>query len=469
TGRRRALAGGALALLAQALSCGYYLVFFSPFAAAFVVWELTRRGRLRDRRAWTDFALAAVATGLVLTPFLLPYAEVQSTIRLERQIQEISLYSADVYAYVTSFPTERFWGPLLQIAPRPEGELFMGLIPLALGLLALGFVLADAWRAGRNTADTWPMLSRLCGAACIVLLALVTIALFTRRVSLDLGVASIRVTQLGRVLLWLLLSSGLWLLCSARARVRLRACFVPEGFFLASIVTAWWLSLGPTPRSFGRTLDFPALYSLLYALPGVDGLRVPARFAMVMALMLAVAAGYALARLCQRRHAIQLLAAIAALFLFEASPSSVSINGLGPTQGHPLPEARMYPPATAPLVYRTFAGLEGSTVLLELPIGDSTWDVRAVYYAAAHWRPLVNGYSGFFPPHYGKLILGLSDPDRNPESAWQTLVDSGATHVLLHERAFREAEAAQIDRWLLAHQARVVMRADGDVLYDVRH
>ena len=49
-GRRRALVGGVAALLAQQLSCGYYLVYFSPFVALYLAWELTARRRWRDRR-----------------------------------------------------------------------------------------------------------------------------------------------------------------------------------------------------------------------------------------------------------------------------------------------------------------------------------------------------------------------------------------------------------------------------------
>src|SRR5258705_12663678 len=42
TGRRRALAGAAAAVIAENLSCGYYLLYFSPFVAAYVLWEIWR-------------------------------------------------------------------------------------------------------------------------------------------------------------------------------------------------------------------------------------------------------------------------------------------------------------------------------------------------------------------------------------------------------------------------------------------
>ena len=468
TGRRRALVGGAGALVLQSLSCGYYLIFFSPFAAGYVAWELVRRGRLKDHRAWTDFAVAAVAVGAVVTPFLIPYARVQSTVQLARRIEEVSLYSADVYAYVTAFPTQRFWGTLLQLAPRAEGQLFMGAVPMILGLVATGLVLARAWRAGGTFSEPRPVLSAVLGAISATLLALIVAALFTRRISIDLIGLSFRVTDIGRVIVWLAMTVVLWLVCSPRARRRLVACGAAESFFLLSIVVAWWLSLGPTPQSLGRPLDVPAPYRLFYLLPGVDGVRVPARFAMVIALMLAVAGGYLLARLPRRRWGSTVATAIAVVFLLEANPVEFSVNGQGATRGYALPEPRIYPPGIAPAVYRTVAELDGSAVLLEMPLGDPDWDVRAVYYASSHWKPLVNGYSGFFPPHYGGLISALIDLDRDPDSARQAVAGSGATHVLVHERAYRSAERDHIRQWLISGGAREIERDNGDVLYDVR-
>lgn len=468
TGRRQALAGGAVALLLQSLSCGYYLIYFSPFAAGYVLWELARRKRLGDRRALINFAVAATAVGAAVTPFLIPYARVQSTLQLARSIEEVSVYSADVYAYLTAFPTERLWGPLLRVMPRAEGELFMGAVPLLLGLGALGLTVLRAWRAGRLADEPRPLLSALLGAITATLFTLAIIAVFARRVTLDLGMVSIQISDIGRALVWLAVTTALWLFCSPRARAGLRACGTPEAFFLISIALAWWLSLGPTPRSFGRPLDLPAPYKLLYLLPGVDGVRVPARLAMVMAFMLAVVGGCVLARLPRGRIGNLVVVTLTAAFLIEAPAAEFSVNGLGATQGHALPEARVYPPAQTPAVYRTVAGLAEHTVLLEMPLGDSNWDVRAVYYSTSHWRPLVNGYSGFFPPHYGSLISRLTDPHRNPDKAWQAVVDSGATHVLLHQRAYREAESQLIRRWLASAGAREVENKDGDLLYEVR-
>ena len=61
TGRVLPLAGGALAWLAQNLSCGYFLVYFSPVIGAYWVFELCSRGRWRSWRVWAGLVVAGVA------------------------------------------------------------------------------------------------------------------------------------------------------------------------------------------------------------------------------------------------------------------------------------------------------------------------------------------------------------------------------------------------------------------------
>src|SRR5262249_33626874 len=43
TKKRRSLAGATAAWIAQNLSCSYYLLYFSPVVALYVMWELTTR------------------------------------------------------------------------------------------------------------------------------------------------------------------------------------------------------------------------------------------------------------------------------------------------------------------------------------------------------------------------------------------------------------------------------------------
>jgi hypothetical protein len=241
-----------------------------------------------------------------------------------------------------------------------------------------------------------------------------------------------------------------------------------EGFFCLGIVAAWWLSLGPRPRTLGRPLDLPAPYAFFYeVVPGFDGVRVPARFAMIVALMLAVAAALAAAKFLRGRRGIVTLAAVSILFVIEASVSTFGLNGQGVGKQHVLPEARVYRPSRAPGIYNRVAALPRDAVLLELPFGDPDWDIRSVYYSTVHWRRLVNGYSGFFPPGYGLMALGLVDPARDPSVSTQVLYGSGATHVLVHQRAYTQAEVDHIADWLRESGTREIARDGTDTLYQI--
>src|SRR5687767_11734952 len=94
----RPLTGAAGAMVLQNLSCGYYLLYFSPFAAAYVLWEMAQRALLRAWRVWAQVSAAAVAVLAVTLPFLLPYAAVREQMRFGRSTSEIIRYSADVYS-----------------------------------------------------------------------------------------------------------------------------------------------------------------------------------------------------------------------------------------------------------------------------------------------------------------------------------------------------------------------------------
>ena len=65
-----------------------------------------------------------------------------------------------------------------------------------------------------------------------------------------------------------------------------------------------------------------------------------------------------------------------------------------------------------PLRLSSLEALPGRAPVVELPMGFSGDDLAAMYRGMYHGRPVVNGYSGFFPPSYDVLRLGfaLRDP-----------------------------------------------------------
>jgi len=125
----RWLAGGAMALLMQNWSCGYYLIFFAPFVPVFVMHQMWTSGHLRDWRMWLAFAVGGGVVAAGTWPFLAQYLEVQRVHGFERPAGEVIRYSADVYSYFTAPEALRAWGGAMQAYPKPEGELFFGVVP----------------------------------------------------------------------------------------------------------------------------------------------------------------------------------------------------------------------------------------------------------------------------------------------------------------------------------------------------
>jgi hypothetical protein len=98
-GSRWGLAIGSMSVVLLSLSAGYYLVMFPPFVVLYVAWELTARGRWRDRRTWRDLALAGLVVAACTLPFIWPYLQAQQRLGFRRTVEEATTMSATVEGY----------------------------------------------------------------------------------------------------------------------------------------------------------------------------------------------------------------------------------------------------------------------------------------------------------------------------------------------------------------------------------
>ncbi len=475
TGRVTPLAGGVAAFVVQGLSTGYYLFYFAPVVAGYVLWEMTVRGRLRHRTTWLAMAAAGGASVGAMLPFLLPYLEAKTTFGLTRPFGEVLGLSADLFAYVTAPERLHFWGPRLDGHRQTEGDLFFGAVPAVLAVCAVGVWGWQAWRAGRAKASatgTTDRRERLLLALTAVCFVAAIVLAVTGGYTGEIAGIPIRFTSGLRALGAGLLCFALALWYSPRLRTSVRAHPADlTPFLVMALAFAVLMSLGPVPRANGVRLGGLSLYAAFYEwVPGYDGLRVPARFAMVAAALIAPLAAYALAPLARRGRAGTLwLGLIGALFLAEsyAAPLPVNLNWQAGTR-YATPWDAVHRLNIGPLAYRHLLAMPAETVVLELPFGDVAWDLRYVYYAGLHGQRIVNGYSGYFPDGYRARGVRLAAPWTNPGAAWTAVTTSGATHVLVHERAFRSAEGPVVSAWLDAMGAtRTVAFDDGDVLFVV--
>jgi hypothetical protein len=243
----------------------------------------------------------------------------------------------------------------------------------------------------------------------------------------------------------------------------------------AAAVTLWltlsalavWLSLGPLVRFHGAPLDLPAIYPMLASLPGYDGLRVPARTASIFLIGLGVLAGYGVAVLTRQWRLVGSILGIGAvtIFLWQGRHQRVPLDQPLPSPGLRRPPPELTPRPHLPPIYEAVRALPASAVLVEFPFGDSWYDTRYMFFAAMHGKPLLNGYSGVFPPSFRWRQGSLWRPPRDPARARAAL--AGATHAVVHRAAWPDAFGETVAMWLVGEGARPIFETHQVVLYEL--
>jgi hypothetical protein len=197
---------------------------------------------------------------------------------------------------------------------------------------------------------------------------------------------------------------------------------------LAGIV----LSLGPA---------FPPYRWLYEHVALLQGIRAPSRFGILALFAAAGLAGFGLARaddwIRSRRGPVAAAALTAVAFVLvnvEAARAPF--------------EYRQEPQPSA--VYRVLAKLPDATAVAEFPMYSGNAIFRNAEYMLAstvHWKPIVNGYSGFRPASYRRLA-GLLRHFPEPPTT-DILRGMKVTHVIVHFDRF----GSDRDRLLDAMQA----------------
>jgi len=169
--------------------------------------------------------------------------------------------------------------------------------------------------------------------------------------------------------------------------------------------------------SFDGTLGLNGVsYPFFYRwLSPFRGLRAPARFGALVALTLAILAGFgaqrALAWRPSRRYQHAAFAVLVAFVMIDAWPAL----SVGPVWKEPpsIYDALKYTP---------------SVVIAEMPLLDNeTANIPFMYFSLWHWTRMVNGYSGFIPNSYAEFRKGMVFfPDA---SSIATLRRLGVTYV----------------------------------------
>jgi len=340
TGRARFAVYLSLALGAQWYSCMYFGVFLTVYAGVFAS-VLVVAWRVRPRRI--GLAAAGLLAGVILAgPLAAAYGSSQQT-RGIRGVDAVEFYSARPIDYLKPTRRSTWYGSIWKRPRTPERDLFPGVAPVALAVVAM--------------------------------------------------VPPLSATRLA------LIAAGL---------VAFDGSLGFNGH--------WWRAaydhVGP-----------------------IQSLRVPARFAVLVGLTLALLAGFAVERL--RRHVpgriggMALCAGLTIVVLIEAWPTLK----LTPVWNEP------------PSVY---TALGPGAVLFEYPMGrrpqDPARNLPYMYFSTWHWTPMVNGYSGFAPRSYSSLEAGTAGFPGGETVEY--LQGRGVTHVTVNCALMRSRPCAATMRQL---------------------
>ena len=217
-------------------------------------------------------------------------------------------------------------------------------------------------------------------------------------------------------------------LCAAAAlwpgRARRRVAFV----YGALAVTAFVLSLGPEPAAWShRFLPVGPYLWLTRVVPGMDGLRVPARLGVLVLMALSVLAALGASRLLARlprRGGLVVAALLGTAMVAEGWAGPLAMV---PFDAHGRPADRG--------AYRWLAR-QPPGAAIELPILE--WSIAPTltyqYATLMHGHPIVNGYSGYGTPlqeFLGGAASPLNDLDQIGD-ALDVLRAVGVRYVLVH-------------------------------------
>ena len=407
-GRWRDVWLAAVALTFQALSSGYQAFLAAIAGVVFAAWLGLPASRPPVGRLIVRGMLAGTLVLLVLLPFFLPYRSVRAETALVRGLDEIAQYAARPASYLAT-PAVNWWlGAATERFRSQEAILFPGLVALALALT--GVVLT--WHRPETAAgppvaraSRWP--GPLDLALTAVILVTAVNWLLVGGFSLRLG--PFRLSQ--RHFAWPFLGLGIALAARRVAQgvpwpIRglgwLRRLGWPNapGLYVGLTVVGVIASFGPR-LELGRKLSVQPLYAQLYnVVPGFDALRVPGRFGVLVTTGLAVLAGFGAAALARRirrpgRRALA-LGILGTLAVLETWAVPLPLMSVSPDPG----------PAD-----RWLAAQSGQGAVVILPM----YEPHAVHLesvrllgSTAHWRPLVNGYGGVFPPGYALDVATLN-------------------------------------------------------------
>ncbi len=417
SGRRADLALFGLCLAWNALCNVHYAIFSAVLVGVALSFERltgSDESRPRVRKA----AMAAVAAALLVSPIFIPYVRASRLYGMRRFFEEVVTYSAVPTDFLSAGLHNVLYGAATQRWSHAERDLFPGLVPVGLAVFAAFRIKRRRIESGDSRPPAPTGVRGIVRVLDGIALALL-IAWLASLLRPGLRVGPLGLSDSGRVLF----------LATVVLVLRLSIAF-PRGLddrtlgaFLRRLPLDRRLTLLLVIGVTGLTLALGAntpVYRFLFhaASPVFRAVRAPVRFIVLFHLALAVLAAWGLSLLAGRprpgRRTLVLAAGLLATgFEYRSFPIAL----------HPVS-------AEAPPVYHWLDRDAVPPGIVEFPFGFD-YDFEYEFRSTAHWKPIVNGDSGFVPPAH-EALRTLVGQDPIPEAIWDRLGGVRATLVVFH-------------------------------------
>ena len=404
TRRLRWLALFAAAWMLQGAANGYFLVYFSIVVGAWILWFGVAA------RRWREVAMTAVALALgalPLLPILYRYWVTHHRYGFSWGPEVVRTFAADITSPACPVAGLSLWGWLGGNC-GPESELFLGPTLAVLSVVSVWSVVRSERGHAMRFERTLTCVSRALMLLSVPFLAGGVWFTYHGPWVFELGPLTVTGSTAAKPFTngVLLLLAGL--LTSRTFRV-LSTLHTAAAFYLTMAIVAWAMTWGPLPQLRDATVLQHGPYALVQLLPGMDGLRAPARFWMMTVLCLCVLVGLLCAPWLRRRSPVTAGAIVV------AAAVGIVLDGWMPMPAPtpPIPELTPMPSPGQPVM------------VLPIRWNDQSAEFRAV---AGGW-PSINGASGHQPLFYGWL---KESSDEYDPALFEPFLMRGDLHVIVY-------------------------------------
>jgi hypothetical protein len=214
-------------------------------------------------------------------------------------------------------------------------------------------------------------------------------------------------------------------------------------WMLVAVFLGLIMSFGPVVKINNQTfkianIPIPLPYSLAYYLvPGFGALRTPSRWIWPSAFAASGIIAYGFSRYKSKKL----------LYLVFPAILLAILGGTRIQNNIQIPKVENYS-----RVYKYLKTLPEEAVL-ELPI--YTWgagidviveEMYRMLYSLDHKKQRVNGYSGFYPPEWERLVADLTTDFPNT-ALEKRLIERGVNYVIVHKRQYEAEKLLSIEEW----------------------